>query len=60
MTSIRKKNQVLTVRISTDVKNALRQVAHAERRSLTNMIEVAVLEYCEKRGLPQKTALKQG
>ena len=52
-----RKTAVLTVRLSPDVKEALRAYAKQERRSLTNMLEIAVLEYCDKRGVsPGKTA----
>jgi hypothetical protein len=46
MATATKKNEVLTVRISASVKAALRLAAVAERRSLTNMLEVAILNYC--------------
>jgi uncharacterized protein (DUF1778 family) len=59
MTDARRKTEVLTVRLSADVKSALRDAAKAERRSLTNMLEVAVLEYCQKRGTPKQTARKR-
>jgi predicted HicB family RNase H-like nuclease len=41
-------SSVLTVRIAPDVKAALQAAAGAERRSLANMLEVAVLAYCGK------------
>jgi predicted transcriptional regulator len=43
-----RKSSVLTVRIAPDVKAALQAAADAERRSLANMLEVAVLAYCGK------------
>ncbi len=55
-----RKTAVLTVRLSPDVKEALKARAKQERRSLTNMLEIAVLEYCDKRGEgPRKTAARQ-
>jgi uncharacterized protein (DUF1778 family) len=42
-----RKTSILTARIAPEVKLALRAAADAERRSLANMLEVAVLEYCK-------------
>jgi hypothetical protein len=42
------KATTLTVRIEPKVKEALVIVASAERRSLANKLEVAVLAYCSK------------
>jgi len=54
-----RKTAVLTVRLSPDVKDALETCAKAERRSLTNMLEIAVLEYRDKRGRsPRKSAAR--
>jgi hypothetical protein len=59
MTSKVKKTAVLTVRLQPGVKAALQAAADAERRSLANMLEIAVLEYCEKRGIaPASTRAK--
>jgi hypothetical protein len=52
-----KKTAVLTVRLSPEVKAALRSSAAAERRSLTNMLEIVILDYCERhpaQSLPKK------
>ncbi|MEA3642276.1 MAG: hypothetical protein VBE63_20380 [Lamprobacter sp.] len=38
----------MTFRIDPDVKEALRTAAQLERRSLANMIDVMVLEYCQR------------
>jgi hypothetical protein len=40
------KSSVLTVRVAPEVKASLQSAAIAERRSLANMLEVAVLAYC--------------
>jgi hypothetical protein len=40
------KTTTLTVRIEPKVKEALVSAANAERRSVANMLEVAVLAYC--------------
>jgi predicted transcriptional regulator len=48
MPRIPTKTSVLTVRVAPEVKAALQEVADTERRSLANMLEVAVLAYCGK------------
>jgi len=45
----RKKSATITIRVDPAVKEALRTAAAAERRSLANMVEVAILEYCRAR-----------
>jgi predicted transcriptional regulator len=42
------KSSVLTVRVAPEVKESLQNAAIAERRSLANMLEVAVLAYCSQ------------
>jgi predicted transcriptional regulator len=42
------KSSVLTVRVAPEVKASLQSAAIAERRSLANMLEVAVLAYCSR------------
>jgi hypothetical protein len=39
-----------TTRIDEDIRALAEKVAESERRSLTSLIEVALLEYCKKRG----------
>jgi predicted transcriptional regulator len=46
-----RKTAVLTVRLAPEVKASLQAAADAERRSLANMLEVAVLEYCGNHGV---------
>jgi len=48
MTDDSKKTAVLTVRLLPAVKVALQKIAAAERRSLANMLEVTILDYCER------------
>jgi hypothetical protein len=43
-----RKTETLTVRISPEVKDALRSTALAERRSLANAVEIAILDYYKK------------
>ena len=38
-----------TMRFDPEIRKLAEQIADAERRSLTNLIEVAILEYAEKR-----------
>lgn len=45
------KTEVLTVRLLPKVKQALAEIAAQERRSLANMIEVMVLDYCARNGV---------
>jgi predicted transcriptional regulator len=47
MTRPLKRTAVLTIRISPEVKHALQAAADSERRSLANILEVPVLEYCD-------------
>jgi hypothetical protein len=42
------KSTTLTVRVHPAVKEGLRAVAEKERRSLANMIEVMIRDYCAK------------
>ncbi len=54
------KSTTLTVRIHPVVKEALRTVAEHERRSLANMIEVMIRDYCGRAGinLEEKTTTR--
>lgn len=45
------KAATLTFRIDPNLKEALRIAAHAEHRSIANMIEVLIRDYCEQRGI---------
>jgi uncharacterized protein (DUF1778 family) len=51
------KSATLTVRVSPDIKDLLTKAAVADRRSLANMLEVMVLDYCQRAGIsaPPKT-----
>lgn len=42
------KTTTLTLRIDPVIKEGLRVVAEQEHRSLTNMIEVMIREYCQQ------------
>jgi len=47
----RTKNEVLTIRITAEVKALLKLAAERERRSAASMIEVLVLDYANVHGL---------
>lgn len=50
------KSTTLTLRIDPDVKEALRTAAEQEHRSITNMVEVLIREYCSRNEIDiQKT-----
>ena len=46
------KSTTLTVRVHPAVKEGLRSAAEQERRSLANMIEVMIRDYCGRSGIP--------
>lgn len=46
------KTEVVSVRVSPDVKTALVAAAEHERRSLASMVEFMVLDYCRIRAVP--------
>ncbi len=46
-----KKSEILNLRIDPRIKDALREAAHIEHRSITNMVEVLVLRHCEQVGI---------
>jgi len=46
------KTATLTFRIDPGLKEALRVAADHEHRSIANMVEVLIREYCEQRGIP--------
>lgn len=51
MTRTLTKTATLTLRISPEVKDMLANAAEADRRSLANMLEVMVIEYCQRRSI---------
>jgi predicted transcriptional regulator len=44
----RQKTDVISFRATSDLKALLRAAADSQRRSLTNMVEVAILDWCER------------
>jgi len=45
------KTETLTIRITPAVKSALRTAATRDHRSLTNMVEVMIRDYCAREGI---------
>lgn len=50
------KTSTLTIRVAPGLKDALRRAAEREHRSLANMVEVMVRDYCTRHGVkvPQR------
>ncbi len=46
------KTTTLTFRIEPGLKEALRAAAAREHRSIVNMVEVLIRDYCGRRGIP--------
>lgn len=45
------KSTTLTVRVHPAVKEGLKAMAEQERRSLANMVEVMIRDYCKRNGI---------
>lgn len=45
------KTATLTFRIEPELKEALREAATREHRSIANMVEVLIRDYCEQNGI---------
>jgi predicted HicB family RNase H-like nuclease len=57
------KTATMTVRIDPAVKEGLRVMALRERRSLANMVEVMIRDYCGRNGITiseQQTLFEDG
>ena len=54
------KTDTLNLRITPSFKRILKAAAHAQKRSMVNMLEVILLEYCQKNEiqLPNLSFLK--
>ena len=46
------KTSTLTFRIKPSLKEALRTAAEREHRSIANMVEVVIRDYCGRNGVP--------
>jgi len=57
------KTATVTFRIDPAVKEALRTAATREHRSIANMVEVLIRDYCERNGIaiedPKETEAKK-
>lgn len=53
------KTASLTLRIDPTIKEALRALAETERRSIANMVEVLIRDYCGRNGIriPEQAGL---
>jgi hypothetical protein len=54
------KTTTLTFRIEPELKQALRTAAERERRSITNMVAVLIMDYCDKNGIPVEKPMQAG
>lgn len=45
------KTATLTFRIEPELKEALRAAAAREHRSIANMVEILIRDYCERNGI---------
>lgn len=54
MSGDKQKTETLNLRVSSELKAALMAAARREHRSMANMVEHLVLEYCEEHGLIPK------
>ncbi|MNJ94517.1 hypothetical protein D3C87_122170 [compost metagenome] len=56
------KTTTLTFRIEPNLKEALRTAAEHEHRSISNMVEVLIRDYCESNGItiPEQVELFEG
>lgn len=52
------KISTLTLRIEPALKDALRAAAEREHRSIANMVEVLIREYCGRNGIAIREAKK--
>jgi hypothetical protein len=48
---VAKKTAALNIRINPNIKNAVSDLAKKHRRSVANMVEVLIVEQCEKEGV---------
>lgn len=54
------KTTTLTFRIEPGLKEALRTAANREHRSIANMVEVLIMDYCDKNGIPVEKPKQAG
>ncbi len=56
----RPKDETLSIRTSTDVKQLLRMAADKEHRSIASMMEVLILNYAQEHGLTADVQSQEG
>jgi hypothetical protein len=49
------KTATMTLRVSPTVKAAARRAAEHDRRSVTNLVEVLILDHCKTLNIPVET-----
>ena len=56
---VAKKTAALNIRINPDLKNAVASAAKREHRSVANLVEVLIIQHCERVGIsiPEQQAL---
>ena len=59
---VAKKTAALNIRIDPDIKNAVSYLAKKNRRSVANMVEILIIEQCERDGIsiPEQQELPMG
>ena len=50
-----RKTEAVNLRMTPAIKELLRQAAAKERRTLSNMLEVLIVEHCDKSGIAAPT-----
>lgn len=53
------KSTNLNLRIAPEVREALRQAAEREHRSVSNMVEYLIVQYCKKNNIEVQTIEKK-
>lgn len=48
------KTETLNLRVSPSFKRTLKAIADTESRSMVNMLEVILIDYCGRNGWPEK------
>jgi hypothetical protein len=59
---VAKKTAALNIRIDPYIKNAVSDLAKKNRRSVANMVEILIIEQCERDGIsiPEQQELPMG
>lgn len=52
----RRKTAIVSFRVEPEVKAAAERAAARERRSLTGLIEILILDHCKRLRIPVRTA----